>query len=77
MSFRISADPYFRYHSLRHFGASVVAHPGVPLTAIQQILGHHRRAKSDHMQKEGFGYYPETLSLSWWAAQGSNLRPAD
>jgi integrase len=31
---------YFRYHSLRHFGASLMAHLGVALTEIQKILGH-------------------------------------
>jgi integrase len=31
---------YFRYHSLRHFGASTMASSGVPLVDIQKLLGH-------------------------------------
>jgi len=31
---------YFRYHSLRHFGASMMAALGVPLVEIQNLLGH-------------------------------------
>ena len=31
---------YFRYHALRHFGASLLAHSKTPLTSIQALLGH-------------------------------------
>lgn len=32
----------FSYHALRHFGASRMVQQGVPLTDIQQILGHEK-----------------------------------
>ena len=31
---------YFRFHALRHAGASVMDHNNVPLGTIQSILGH-------------------------------------
>lgn len=31
---------YFRFHPLRHFGASMLANEGVDLKTIQEILGH-------------------------------------
>jgi integrase len=38
---------YFPYHALRHFGASKLDNLGVPLTDIQQILGHERATTTD------------------------------
>ena len=32
--------PYFRFHALRHLGASMMADEGKPISAIQRILGH-------------------------------------
>ncbi len=37
----------FMYHSLRHYGASKLAHSGVPLTDIQELLGHQRATTTD------------------------------
>ena len=34
---------YFRYHALRHFGASVLDNANVNIGAIQRILGHENR----------------------------------
>ncbi|MGD2098458.1 MAG: tyrosine-type recombinase/integrase [Desulfobacterales bacterium] len=31
---------YFRYHALRHFGASLLEQANVPIGSIQRILGH-------------------------------------
>lgn len=33
---------YFRFHALRHFGASIMKHKGVPTGAIQKILSHEK-----------------------------------
>jgi integrase len=33
---------FFPYHALRHFGASKMDEAGVPLTSIQQVLGHEK-----------------------------------
>jgi integrase len=37
----------FMYHALRHYGASKLAKEGVPLTDIQEILGHQRASTTD------------------------------
>jgi len=37
----------FGYHSLRHFGASLLAESGVPLTDLQALLGHSRISTTD------------------------------
>jgi len=37
---------YFRYHVLRHFGASVLAN-NVPIKTIQDILGHENRSTTE------------------------------
>jgi len=37
----------FGYHALRHYGASMLADAGVPITDIQLILGHQRPTTTD------------------------------
>ncbi len=38
---------FFPYHALRHYGASKLDDAGVPLTAIQNALGHERATTTD------------------------------
>lgn len=38
---------YFRFHALRHSGASIMDNHNVPLGAIQEILGHENRATTE------------------------------
>lgn len=38
---------YFRYHALRHSGASVMDSLNVPIGAIQRILGHENRTTTE------------------------------
>ena len=38
---------YFRYHALRHFGASMLEQSGVPIGSIQRILGHESRSATE------------------------------
>lgn len=38
---------YFRYHALRHFGASMLDQANVPIGSIQRILGHENRATTE------------------------------
>ena len=38
---------YFRYHPLRHFGASLLEHKNVPIGDIQRILGHENRKTTE------------------------------
>lgn len=39
---------YFRYHPLRHQGASVMDHVGTPLGSVQRVLGHADRRTTQH-----------------------------
>lgn len=38
---------YFRYHALRHFGASMLDQANVPIGTIQRILGHESRITTE------------------------------
>ncbi len=38
---------YFRYHALRHAGASVMDNAKVPIGSIQKILGHENRRTTE------------------------------
>jgi integrase len=38
---------YFRFHALRHFGASMLDHDRVPISSIQRILGHESRSTTE------------------------------
>jgi integrase len=43
----IAKVKYFRYHALRHFGASLLDHDMVPITTVQRILGHENRLTTE------------------------------
>ncbi len=38
---------YFRYHALRHFGASILEQSNIPVGSIQRILGHENRTTTE------------------------------
>jgi integrase len=38
---------YFRYHALRHFGASLLEQSNVPIGSIQRLLGHENRTTTE------------------------------
>ena len=38
---------YFRYHPLRHLGASILDHANVNIGSIQRILGHENRTTTE------------------------------
>ncbi len=38
---------YFRFHALRHFGASLLADAGVSIEPIQKLLGHENRTTTE------------------------------
>jgi integrase len=38
---------YFRFHALRHLGASLLDHARVPISSIQRILGHENRSTTE------------------------------
>ncbi len=39
--------PYFRFHPLRHSGASVLDNNNIPIGSIQKILGHENRKTTE------------------------------
>ena len=38
---------YFRYHALRHFGASLIDQANIPIGSIQRLLGHENRTTTE------------------------------
>jgi integrase len=38
---------YFRFHALRHFGASLLEQSNIPIGSIQRILGHENRTTTE------------------------------
>ena len=38
---------YFRFHPIRHLGASIMDTNNVPIAAIQKILGHENRKTTE------------------------------
>jgi len=38
---------YFRFHPMRHSGASLLEQSGTPITSIQKILGHNDRKTTE------------------------------
>ena len=56
--------PYFTFHSLRHFGASLLAKQGTPITDIQTLLGHQRATTTDlYLRSLGHGLVEATGML--------------
>ena len=39
--------PYFRFHALRHYSASMLDAANVPIGSIQRILGHENRSTTE------------------------------
>ena len=49
---------YFRFHPIRHVGASIMDNNGVPLGAIQRILGHENRKTTEiYIHSNGYAEY--------------------
>jgi len=38
---------YFRFHALRHLGATLMENNNVPIGSIQRILGHENRSTTE------------------------------
>lgn len=66
-----AAVTYFRFHALRHSGASIMDNSGVPLGAIQKILGHENR-KTTEIYLHSFGE-AEKAAISIMNAPDKNL----
>jgi integrase len=43
----LAGVPYFRYHALRHCGASLLESNNIPIGTIQRILGHENRITTE------------------------------
>jgi integrase len=44
---REAGVPYFRFHAIRHSGASIMENGNVPIGSIQRILGHENRSTTE------------------------------
>jgi len=44
---KAAAVTYFRFHPIRHLGASIMDGNNVPIGAIQKILGHENRKTTE------------------------------
>ncbi len=45
--YRKAKVKYFRFHPLRHFGASMLEKANVPVRTIQDLLGHENRTTTE------------------------------
>jgi integrase len=54
---------YFRYHALRHAGASMMDNNNVPIGAIQSILGHENRTTTEIYLHNLGGVEKEAISV--------------
>lgn len=54
---------YFRFHALRHAGASVMDNNSVPIGAIQSILGHESRTTTEIYLHNLSGVEKEAISV--------------
>lgn len=62
---------YFRYHPLRHLGASILDHANVNLGSIQRILGHENRSTTEvylhsigEAEREAMSIYEKATQVS-------------
>ena len=61
---------YFRFHALRHFGASLLNSISVPIGDIQRILGHENRTTPEiylHSIAEGERQAMDRYEQAWQA----------
>jgi integrase len=64
---------YFRFHALRHAGASIMDNNNVPIGAIQKILGHENRSTTE-IYLHSFGMAErEAISIYELARQKSHI----
>ena len=54
---------YFRFHALRHAGASIMDNNNVPIGAIQSILGHENRSTTEIYLHNIGGVEKEAISV--------------
>ncbi|MBF0230076.1 MAG: site-specific integrase [Desulfamplus sp.] len=61
---------YFRFHPLRHFGASILEKEGLPIKTIQELLGHANRATTEIYLHSFEGVNLEAMNLLGSALSG-------
>ena len=74
---------YFRFHSLRHAGASIMDGNNVPLGAIQKILGHENRKTTEiylhnigEMERQAMAVYEYEKARKKWHTNSHTENPA-
>lgn len=63
---------YFRFHPLRHAGASLMDNNNVPIVAIQEILGHEHRTTTEIYLHSFSGAARQAISLYEQIRQNSH-----
>lgn len=63
---------YFRFHALRHSGASVMDNNNVPLSAIQEILGHENRTTTEIYLHNSSGTTQKAMAVYEQARRNSH-----
>jgi integrase len=66
---------YFRYHALRHFGASLMDNNNVPIGSIQRILGHENRTTTEIYLHSISEAERVAMSIYEQAQQNSHTKP--
>ena len=66
---------YFRFHPLRHFGASVLDHENVHIGIIQKILGHENRKTTERYLHSIGGAEREAMLIFGEAFKESHTNP--
>jgi integrase len=67
--------PYFRFHPLRHSGASVMDNNNVPMGSIQRILGHENRKTTEIYLHSIGDAERKAISIFEQASQKSHTNP--
>ena len=64
---------YFRYHPIRHFGASLLDESNIPIGSIQRILGHENRTTTEIYLHSVAGSEKQAIDVLERAINGESL----
>jgi len=64
---------YFRYHPLRHLGASMLDRANVNIGSIQRILGHENRSTTEIYLHSIGESEREAMRIFEWVSENSHI----
>ena len=67
---------YFRFHPIRHSGASIMDSENVPIGAIQRILGHENR-KTTEIYLHSIGNFEKDAMAAFESAREKSHTASD